>query len=169
MSRSLNSMISSLFQDIPYWFVCGSFQLVSHSSVVFPSFFVDIHPLPNFIRCIDHFLCNRWLPCFLVDFPNQVTNCICHTFNIVSLHFHISTFIFDALKFSSRASCPSSRRACNFSRSHLGFPLWNVMIFFNTMQIFANSKLWPELISVSGIVSTYTLAVFFLDTTEVHS
>lgn len=123
----------------------------------------------SFIRCIDHFLCNRCLSCFPVDFPNQVTVCIYHTFNIVSHHFHIPIFIIYALKFSSGASCPSCRRACNLSRSHLGFPFWNFMNFFNTVQIFANSKLWSEPISASGIVRTYTLSVFFLDTTEVHS
>lgn len=124
-------------------------------------FLLRWHSSTSFIRCIDHFLYNRWLSCFPVDFPNKVTICIYHTFNNVSLHFQIPTFIFCALKFSSRASCPSCRRACNFSRSHLGYPFWNFMIFFNTVQIFANSKLWSESISASGFVCTYTLSVFF--------
>ena len=57
----------------------------------------------------------------------------------------------------------------NFSRSHLGFPFWNFMIFCNILRIFATSKLWSQSISAPGFVCTYTLSVFFLDTKQVHS
>jgi hypothetical protein len=45
-------------------------------------------------------------------------------------------------------------RKYNFCRSHLGFPFWDFMIFFNFVQMFPTSKLWSESISVPRITCT---------------
>ena len=58
-----------------------------------------------------------------------------------------STFLLShsvALSVSSRASCTLCCWACNVSKSSLGFPFWNLIIFFNLVQIFANSELWSS-------------------------
>ena len=58
-----------------------------------------------------------------------------------------------AMTFSSRLSS-LCHWAYNFSKSHLGLLFWNLIIFFNLVQILATSKLWSESISAPGSVCT---------------
>lgn len=80
-------------QGIPTWACLWLFPI--------RSFFVaDILLTPSFIHFTVHSLCNAWLFCLTVDFPNQITYSIQHTLrDLVPLHFHILTFTFDCIKF----------------------------------------------------------------------
>jgi hypothetical protein len=62
---------------------------------------------------------------------------------------------------SSRAPRTSCHWVYNFSRSHLHFPLWNRIIFFNLVQIVATSKLWSE--SILAPHSVLTAFMLFLN------
>jgi hypothetical protein len=124
--------------------ICGSFQF---APVFYSSSF--------FIRHFFHFLRSSTLlitfcvihdfSCFLVDLPTK-------SLTVYSTHFltmfrFTSTFPFShsiAPSFSSRLSCTFCHSACNFSKYHLGFTFWNIMILFSIVQTFATSKLCSE-------------------------
>lgn len=101
------------------------------SSTGFPSFcVVDILQLPSFIHFIDHFLRN--LLAFLLIFPSK-SIIVCNTHFLILFH-HTSTFPHShsiSLSFYFWVSCTICYWACNFSNFSLGFPFWNLMIFFN--------------------------------------
>jgi len=116
--------------------VCGSVQFICQSSVIIPSFFiVNILPCPSPSILLFIFLCNLWLHCSSLDFPNQIT----HSIYLTSLdfysalqysHFHIQlyqVFLLNCLALSVVEYIISS--------TLLGFPFWNHVICLNVVQI----------------------------------
>lgn len=152
-----NDLVTSSLKIFLLGLFCGCFQFVPESSaVVFPSFLHCWHcPLPSFICFDDHFLYNQWPYRSLLTFAT-ISLIVCNTHFLILFHctsmFPPSKSI--ALSFSSRVSCTFYFWAYNFSTSHLGLSFWNLMTFFNLVQIFATSRLWSGSITAPGSVCT---------------
>jgi hypothetical protein len=123
----------------PPGLVCGSCQFVCQSSLILPSFIVNILPCPSSILLVI-FLCNLWLHCSPLDFPNQITHSIYLTFLDFSSalqysHFHIQLHQVFLLKYFALSVIERTT-----SPTLLGFHFWNHMICFSLVQILATSK-----------------------------
>ena len=76
-SLKFQNIVTYVLKIFLFGIICGSFQFIPQHPVVLPAFFsVDTLPFPSFIRFTDHFLCNPWFSCSLLDFPNQITDSI---------------------------------------------------------------------------------------------
>ena len=96
------------------------------------------------------------ISCCPLNFPNQIT----HNPKTCSLMLFLCTSAVPlsyliALSFSSKVSCTFYCFACKFSRSHGGFPLWNLIIVLNLVQIFATNKFLSEWIVDPGNVCSF--------------
>ena len=88
--------------------------------------------------------------------------------DVVPLHFYSPTFLLIALSFSSRVSCTFCCYAYKFSRSQLGFPFWNLMIFFILVQIRQSLSLGQNEYLIQA-VSAYFLYCTRIDISQVYS
>jgi hypothetical protein len=121
--------------------------------------------LPSSLLTFFHFLHLSILliiSCVIHDFLALLSTFPTKSLIVSNTHFLIlfystSTFPLPHLiapRFSSRLLYTSCHGAYSFYKSHLGFRMWNLMIFFNLVQIVTISKLWSESESAPGSVCT---------------
>ena len=109
-----------------------------------PSFLLSLctffhFPVINFTYHFPYYSCIPYFPLHFTNKPLTVFS----THSLIPFHC-TPTFTLCFTEFL--VPCTFCLSARHFSKSHLGFPFWNLLIFFNLVQPFATNKLRSDLL-----------------------